>query len=47
MIEIHAAEMSGVRRVNNELTVTPEADAVTRDLIRGHDLEDRTSDPQD
>ena len=34
IIEIRAAEMPGVNRVNNELTVTPEADAATRDLIR-------------
>jgi osmotically-inducible protein OsmY len=47
ILEIQAAEMPGVRNVKNELTVTPEADAATRDLIRGRDLEDRTSDLQD
>jgi osmotically-inducible protein OsmY len=43
MVEIRAAEMPGVTRVKNELRVTPEADAATRDLLRGHNLEDRTS----
>ena len=47
MIEMRAAEMPGVRVVKNELTVTPEADAGIRNLERGRNLEDRTSDLQD
>jgi hypothetical protein len=47
LIEIRAREMSGVRNVNNELTVTPEADAAHRDLSRGSDLEDVTNELQD
>jgi hypothetical protein len=47
LIEIRAREMSGVREVNNELTVTPEADAAHRDLSRGSDLEDVTNELQD
>lgn len=47
MIEMRAAEMPGVRMVKNELTVTPEADAGLRNLERGRNLEDRTSNLQD
>ncbi len=45
LIEIRAREISGVRQVNNQLTVTPEADAAVRDL-RGSDLEDVTDELQ-
>lgn len=47
MIEMRAAEMPGVGVVKNEITVTPEADAGIRNLERGGNLEDRTSDLQD
>jgi hypothetical protein len=47
MIEVAAAEMQGVKRVNNQLSVTPQADGATRDLRLGHDLEDQTSELQD
>ena len=46
LIEIQAREISGVRHVNNQLMVTPEADAAVRDL-RGSDLEDVTNELQD
>jgi hypothetical protein len=47
MIEIRTAAMPGVKSVKNELSVAPEADPGLRNLGRGHDLEDRTSDLQD
>ncbi len=47
LIEVRAREISGVRSVNNELMVTPEADAAARDISRGSDLEDVTSELQD
>lgn len=40
MIEIRAREVSGVQKVDNQLTVTPQADSALRDLKAGHDLED-------
>jgi hypothetical protein len=47
MIEIRTREIAGVQRVNNQLTVTPEADADHRDQTRGSDLEDVTNELQD
>lgn len=47
MIEIRTREIAGVKRVNNQLTVTPEADAAHRDATRGSDLEDVTNELQD
>jgi osmotically-inducible protein OsmY len=46
MIEIRAREISGVQRVDNQLTVTPEADPAVRNLSTGHDLEDTTDELQ-
>jgi hypothetical protein len=47
MLEIRALEISGVQRVNNQLSVTPDADPANRDLRIGHDLEDVTDQLQD
>ena len=47
MIEVRAREIAGVKDVDNQLTVTPEADATYREEIRGSDLEDVTSDLQE
>ena len=47
MLEVRVAEMRGVKKVNNELTVTPDADPANRELSRGHNLEESTSDLQD
>ena len=47
MIEVRAREIAGVRSVDNQLTVTPAADATYREEIRGSDLEDVTSDLQE
>lgn len=42
MLEIRAREITGVQRIDNQLTVTPEADSANRDRGIGHDLEDTT-----
>jgi hypothetical protein len=47
IIEIRTREMSGVERVDNRLTVTPEANSALPDLRGGHDLEDKTDSLQD
>ncbi|MGZ8940397.1 MAG: BON domain-containing protein, partial [Limisphaerales bacterium] len=47
MIEIRTREIAGVHRVNNQLIVTPEAEAAHRNVTRGSDLEDVTSEIQD
>ena len=47
MVEVHAKEVAGVKSVKNELSVAPEADPAEREIIRGSDLEDRTSELQD
>lgn len=41
MLEIRAREISGVQKVDNQLTVSPQADPNLRDIGSGHDLEDR------
>jgi osmotically-inducible protein OsmY len=47
MIEIRASEISGVKKVDNQIVVTPAADPANRDLGQGSDLEDRTDRLQD
>jgi hypothetical protein len=47
MIEARAAEISGVKRVHNQITVNPSAEPANRNLGIGHDLEDRTSELQE
>lgn len=42
MVEVHVAEISGVRRVDNQLTVSPSASPANRDLNSGSNLEDQT-----
>jgi len=44
LIGIRAREIAGVERVNNQITVTPEADS--GGVIRGSDLEDVTNELQ-
>lgn len=45
LVEIRAAEIAGVVRVNNQLIVTPDATPERRDR-HGHDLEDSTNELQ-
>jgi len=47
LIEIRAREISGVERVDNQLTVAPQSDSAVRDLRIGHDLEDKTDSLRD
>jgi len=42
LVEIRANEMSGVKRVDNQLTVSPNANPASRDLGSGRNLEDST-----
>jgi len=42
MLEVRAREISGVHRVDNRLTVTPEANPSVREFNFGRDLEDST-----
>jgi osmotically-inducible protein OsmY len=42
MLEVRAREISGVRKVDNQLMVTPEANPSVRDFNIGRDLEDST-----
>jgi osmotically-inducible protein OsmY len=46
MVEVHVAEISGVRRVDNQLTVSPSANPANRDLNSGSNLEDQTDELQ-
>lgn len=46
-IEVRAAEIPGVHRVNNQLIVTPAADPANRDLGSGSNLEERRDRLQD
>jgi hypothetical protein len=39
-VGIRAAQVDGVTRVDNQLTVSPRSDSNIRDLGKGHDLED-------
>jgi hypothetical protein len=40
IVGIRAAQVDGVTRVDNQLTVSPRSDSNIRDLGKGHDLED-------
>jgi len=40
IVGIRAREVQGVSRVNNELQVNAQSDSETRDLTRGHDLDE-------
>ncbi len=42
MVEISANEVTGVKRVDNQLTVSPNANPASRDLGSGRNLEDTT-----
>lgn len=42
MVEVRAAEIKGVQRVDNQLTVAPEGDSNQQSLSPGHDLEENT-----
>jgi osmotically-inducible protein OsmY len=42
MLEIRAMQFRGVNRVQNDLTVSPEASPASRDTGNGRDLENRT-----
>ncbi|HTG45387.1 MAG TPA: BON domain-containing protein [Verrucomicrobiae bacterium] len=47
MIEIRAREVQGVNKVDNQLSISPQADPAARNLGAGHDLEDATDQLQD
>jgi osmotically-inducible protein OsmY len=47
MLEVRAREISGVQRVDNQLTVTPEANPSVREFNFGRDLEDSTDQVHD